>query len=68
MLPQVIPKTDLEAWLADRVKFHAVPGNREVLKTVLKTYLNGGKPVPPPGTEPAAAAPVSSWNDTLDDE
>ena len=51
--------------LAGRVKFHAE--HREVLKTALKTYLNGGKPVP----EGASGVPVDvvlNWNNTLDEE
>ena len=38
--PQVIPKQELEKLLAGRVKFHAE--HREVLRTAVKTYLNGG--------------------------
>ena len=56
---------ELEAWLAERVKYHAVPAHREALKTVLKTYLNGGKPVPVARPEQPAAA---VWDDTLDDQ
>ncbi len=45
VLPQVIPQTELEAWLGERIKFHSVPANRAALIQVLQTYLNGGRPV-----------------------
>ena len=59
--PQVIPKDELDSLLANRVKFHAQ--HREVLKTALKTYLNGGVPVPE-----GAADVVVNWDDTLDED
>ena len=59
--PQVIPKQELEKLLAGRVKFHAE--HREVLRTALKTYLNGGVPVPE-----GAADVVVNWDDTLDED
>ena len=59
--PQVIPKPELEKLLAGRVKFHAE--HREVLRTALKTYLNGGVPVPE-----GAADAVVNWDDTLDED
>ena len=59
--PQVIPKQELEKLLAGRVKFHAE--HREVLRTALKTYLNGGVPVPE-----GAADVVVNWDDTLHEE
>ena len=59
--PQVIPKPELEKLLAGRVKFHAE--HREVLRTALKTYLNGGVPVPE-----GAADVVVNWDDTLDED
>ena len=59
--PQVIPKQELETFLAGRVKFHAE--HREVLRTALKTYLNGGVPVPE-----GAADVVVNWDDTLDED
>ena len=61
MPPQVIPKQELETFLAGRVKFHAE--HREVLRTALKTYLNGGVPVPE-----GAADVVVNWDDTLDED
>ena len=63
--PQVIPKQELEKLLAGRVKFHAE--HREVLKAALKTYLNGGVPVPE-GAGGGSEDVVVNWNDTLDDE
>ena len=63
--PQVIPKPDLEKLLAGRVKFHAE--HREVLKTALKTYLNGGVPVPE-GARGGSADAVVNWDDTLDED
>ena len=57
----MIPKQELETFLAGRVKFHAE--HREVLRTVLKTYLNGGVPVPE-----GAADVVVNWDDTLDED
>ena len=65
MPPQVIPKDELDSLLANRVKFHAQ--HREVLKTALKTYLNGGVPVPE-GAGGRSADVVVNWNDTLDEE
>ena len=65
MPPQVIPKPELENLLAGRVKLHAE--HREVLRTALKTYLNGGTLV----LEGASRDPgdvVVNWNDTLDEE
>ena len=61
MPPQVIPKQELDSLLAGRVKFHAQ--HREVLRTALKTYLNGGVPVPE-----GAADVVVNWDDTLDED
>ena len=61
MPPQVIPKQELDSLLAGRVKFHAE--HREVLRTALKTYLNGGVPVPE-----GAADVVVNWDDTLDED
>ena len=57
----MIPKPELEKLLAGRVKFHAE--HREVLRTALKTYLNGGVPVPE-----GAADVVVNWDDTLDED
>ena len=65
MPPQVIAKQELESFLAGRVKFHAE--HREVLRTALKTYLNGGMPVPE-GARGGSADVVLNWNDTLDEE
>ena len=65
MPPQVIPKQELEKLLAGSVKFHAQ--HREVLKTALKTYLNGGVPVPE-GAGGGSADVVLNWDDTLDEE
>ena len=65
MPPQVIPKLELEKLLAVRVMFNAE--HLEVLTTALKTYLNGGTPVPE-GDSGVPADVVLIWNDTLDDE
>ena len=65
MPPQVIPKQELETFLAGRVKFHAE--HREVLRTALKTYLNGGVPVPE-GARGGSADVVVNWDDTLDED
>ena len=65
MPPQVILKPELEKLLAGRVKFHAE--HREVLKTALKTYLNGGIPVPE-GASGGSADVVVNWDDKLDEE
>ena len=65
MPPQVIPKQELDSLLAGRVKFHAQ--HREVLRTALKTYLNGGVPVPE-GAGGGSAAVVVNWDNTLDEE
>ena len=65
MPPQVIPKPELEKLLAGRVKFHAE--HREVLKAVLKTYLNGSVPVPE-GAGGGSADVVVKWDDTLHEE
>ena len=62
---QVIPKPELEKLLAGRVKFHAE--HREVLRTALKTYLNGGMPVPE-GASGGSVDVVLNWNDMLDEE
>ena len=63
---QVIPRPDLEKWLADRVKFHAVPAHREALKAALKKYVNGGTPVM---EGEAGAAHASTWTeDVIEDE
>ena len=63
---QVIPRPDLEKWLADRVKFHAVPAHREALKAALKKYVNGGTPVM---EGEAGAAHASTWTeDVIKDE
>ena len=67
MPQQVIPKLELEKLLAGRVKFHAE--HQEVLKTVLKTYLNSCKPVPEGATSSGVPVDVVlNWNDTLDEE
>ena len=63
--PQVIPKQELDSLLAGRVKFHAQ--HREVLRTALKTYLNGGVPVPE-GARGGSVDVVVNWDDTLDEE
>ena len=63
--PQVIPKQELEKLLAGRVKFHAE--HREALRTALKTYLNGSRPVLH-GASRDAGDVVVNWNDTLDEE
>ena len=65
MPPQVIPKQELDSLLAGRVKFHAQ--HREVLRTALKTYLNGGVPVPE-GAGGGSADVVVNWDDTLDED
>ena len=65
MPPQVIPKQELDSLLAGRVKFHAQ--HREVLRTALKTYLNGGVPVPE-GAGGGPADVVVNWDDTLDED
>ena len=65
MPQQVIPKLELEKLLAGRVKFHAE--HREVLKAALKTYLNGGVPVPE-GAGGGSADVVVNWDDTLDED
>ena len=63
----MIPKQDLEKLLAGRVKFHAE--HREVLRTALKTYLNGGIPVPEGSSKDAGdASVVVNWNETLDED
>ena len=67
MPPQLIPKQELEKLLAGRVKFHAE--HQEVLRTVLKTYLNGSIPVPEGSSKDAGdASVVVNWNETLDEE
>jgi len=53
----------MQSWF--RVKFHAK--HREVLRTALKTYLNGGIPVPE-GASGGSADVVLNWIDTLDEE
>jgi hypothetical protein len=40
---QVIARQELELWLSQRVKLHAE--HREDLRIVLKTYVNGSKPM-----------------------
>ena len=65
MPPQVIPKVELEKLLAGCVTYHAE--HREVLRTALKTYLNGGQPVPE-GASKDAGDVVVNWNNTLDEE
>ena len=65
MPPQVIPKPELDSLLAGRVKFHAQ--HQEVLKTALKTYLNGGVPVPE-GARGGSADVVVNWDNTLDED
>lgn len=62
---QVIPRPDLEKWLADRVKFHTVPAHREALKAALKKYVNGGIPVM---EGEAGAAHASSWSEDVVEE
>ena len=62
----MIPRPDLEKWLGDRVKFHAVPANREAFRAALKKYVNGGKPVVE-GEAGAAAAAASTWTDDVDE-
>ncbi len=47
VLPQVIPKNDLEKWLQDSIIFHSAPANRKALIKVLKKHVNGGQPVVP---------------------
>ena len=61
----MIPKPELEKLLAGRVKFHAE--HREVLRTALKTCLNGGIPVPE-GASGGPADVVVNWDDTLDED
>ena len=61
----MIPKQKLDSLLAGRVKFHAQ--HREVLRTALKTYLNGGVPVPE-GAGGGSAAVGVNWDDTLDED
>ena len=61
----MIPKQELDSLLAGRVKFHAQ--HREVLRTALKTYLNGGVPVPE-GACGGSADVVVNWDDTLDED
>ena len=61
----MIPKQELEKLLAGRVKFHAE--HREVLRTALKTNLNGGVPVPE-GARGGSADVVVNWDDTLDED
>ena len=51
--------------MAGRVKFHAQ--HREVLRTALKTYLNGGVPVPE-GAGGGSADVVVNWDNTLHEE
>ena len=65
MPPQVIPKQELKKLLAGSVKYHAE--HREALRTALKTYLNGGRPVLE-GASWDAGDVVVNWNDTLDEE
>ena len=65
VLPQTIPKADLEKMLAIRVKFHAE--HREALRTALKTYLNGGQAVIEDASGGVAAS-VDDWNDALDED
>ena len=50
--------------MAGRVKFHAQ--HREVLRTALKTYLNGGVPVPEGAR--GGSDVVVNWDDTLDED
>jgi hypothetical protein len=38
VLPQVLTKPGLEAWLFESIKFHSIPANREALFEVLKTH------------------------------
>jgi hypothetical protein len=59
----VITRPELEKWLADLVRFHAVPANREALKTALKTYLNKGRPV----DEEESAGDGGVWVETADE-
>ena len=64
---QMIPRPDLEKWLADRVKVHAVPAHREALKAAfkLKKYVNGDTPVM---EGEAGAAHASSWSEDVVEE
>ena len=63
---QVIPRPDLEKWLADRVKFHAVSAHRKALKAALKKYVNGGTPVI---EGEAGTAHASTWTeDNIEEE
>jgi hypothetical protein len=59
---QVIARQELELWLSQRVKFHTE--HREDLRTVLKKYVNCGKPVDNAAED---AVPTSSWNETAED-
>jgi hypothetical protein len=61
VLPQVVTKPGLEAWLFERIEFHSVPANREALFEVLKTHINGGQPVEP------QALVTTTWVETIDD-
>ncbi len=63
VLPQVVTKPVLEAWLFERIEFHSVPANpsREALFEVLKTHINGGQPVEP------QASVTTTWVETIDD-
>ena len=62
VLPQVIPKNELEKWLHDRIIFHSVPANREELIKVLKKHVTGGQSeVPGQGEE------TTPWDETLPD-
>jgi hypothetical protein len=61
----VITRPELEKWLADRVRFHNVPANREALKAALKTYLNKGVPVVE--DESAGAGDGGGWVETVDE-
>ena len=60
VLPQVIPKNELEKWLHDSIIFHSVPANRQELIKVLKKYVNGGQLV-------AQSADTTTWVKTLTD-
>ncbi len=61
VLPQVVTKLGLEAWLFERIKFHSVPANRAAFFEVLKTHINGGQPMEP------QASVTTTWVETIDD-
>jgi hypothetical protein len=63
VLPQVLPRAELETWLAARREFHSQ--KREALW--LKTYINGGKPVPDDGGAEACSEKLLD-NETFADD